>query len=132
MITEVFNGADLRAWRNQRNMTQETLSGLLGVHRGTVSNYEIGAISLPLNIHTRLNEADDVYGPEYVEEQLETGEIDAVGLIYWRKMHDLSLTKAGTILGTSGSTVSKYEKGTIKTVPERIVTALLKYEGNNG
>jgi len=44
----------LQAFRQQHNLTQQTLAGLLGVHRNTVNRWEMGIREIPIMVEKLL------------------------------------------------------------------------------
>lgn len=44
----------IRGLREDKDLTQKTLSSLLGVHQTTYSDYELGNLNIPIPIITKL------------------------------------------------------------------------------
>lgn len=55
---------ELKEWRERKQLTQETLAEILGVHRVTVAKWEAGTRGIPPFLHLALAFVHITYGKE--------------------------------------------------------------------
>ena len=113
---------ELRKWRREKNFSQVEMGQFLGVHRGTLSKYESGALDVPFSIvdlykkDIKLNKSPDVKnsttGLYNKTTQLTPQDIKA-----WRDERNLNQRQLGKIIGCNRRTVSDYENGSVAIPP---------------
>jgi DNA-binding transcriptional regulator YiaG len=126
-------GSEFKDWRLANNVSQTGLSKLLGIHRGTLSKYETGALTVPQEVvesFKKLNSPKKTSSKDIkIKKPLAEEKFSSNDLVTWRKDRSLSRKQVGDILECSSRTVGDYETAVIR-MPSDIEEKLLSYDKN--